>query len=96
MDVPEPDGGMTSVAIVHDYLTQQGGAERVLLSMVRAFPGAPVYTSVYDRAGTFPEFADVDVRPCGPTAWRGPFGSSAAGFAPATAMSDEVAVIAGG
>lgn len=54
---------MTSVAIVHDYLTQQGGAERVLLSMVRAFPGAPVYTSVYDRTGTFPEFGDVDVRP---------------------------------
>ena len=54
---------MTSVAIVHDYLTQQGGAERVLLSMARAFPGAPVYTSVYDPAGTFPEFSDVDVRP---------------------------------
>ena len=52
-----------SVAIVHDYLTQRGGAERVVLSMVKAFPDAPVYTSVYEPASTFPEFADIDVRP---------------------------------
>ncbi len=51
------------VALVHDYLTQRGGAERVVLAMTRAFPEAPLYTSLYDPAGTFPEFADVDVRP---------------------------------
>ncbi len=28
-----------SVAIVHDYLTQRGGAERVVLSMLKAVPG---------------------------------------------------------
>lgn len=50
------------VALVHDYLTQRGGAERVVLSMVKAFPGAPLYTSLYDPDGTFPEFAAVDVR----------------------------------
>jgi len=50
------------VAIVHDYLTQRGGAERVVLSMLKAFPGAPVYTSFYDPRGTFPEFRSVDVR----------------------------------
>jgi glycosyltransferase involved in cell wall biosynthesis len=50
------------VALVHDYLTQRGGAERVVLSLTRAFPGAPVYTSLYDPGGTFPEFADIDVR----------------------------------
>jgi glycosyltransferase involved in cell wall biosynthesis len=50
------------VAIVHDYLTQRGGAERVVLSMLKAFPGAPVYTSLYDPRGTFAEFAAVDVR----------------------------------
>ena len=50
------------VALVHDYLTQRGGAERVVLSLTRAFPGAPVYTSLYDPDGTFPEFADVDIR----------------------------------
>lgn len=50
------------VAIVHDYLTQKGGAERVVLSMLEAFPGTPVYTSVYDPDTTFPEFRDHDVR----------------------------------
>ena len=51
------------VALVHDYLTQRGGAERVVLSLTRAFPDAPLHTSLYDPAGTFPEFAAVDVRP---------------------------------
>lgn len=50
------------VAIAHDYLTQLGGAERVVLSLTRAFPGAPVYTTLYNPATTFPEFRDVDVR----------------------------------
>ncbi len=50
------------VAIVHDYLTQRGGAERVVLALARALPGAPVYTSLYDPAGTFPEFGHMDVR----------------------------------
>lgn len=51
------------VAIVHDYLTQRGGAERVVLSMHRAFPSAPIYTSLYEPDLTFPEFRDVDIRP---------------------------------
>jgi glycosyltransferase involved in cell wall biosynthesis len=50
------------VAIVHDYLTQRGGAERVVVSMLKAFPSAPVYTSMYDRNGTFEEFARVEIR----------------------------------
>lgn len=53
------------VAIVHDYLTQRGGAERVVLTLLRAFPGAPVYTSLYDPRGTFDEFRDHDVRTLG-------------------------------
>jgi glycosyltransferase involved in cell wall biosynthesis len=52
-----------NVAIVHDYLTQRGGAERVVLAMCRAFPHAPVHTSLYEPAGTFPEFADRTVLP---------------------------------
>lgn len=51
------------VALVHDYLTQRGGAERVLLSMLKAFPDAPLYTSIYEPDATYPEFADHDVRP---------------------------------
>lgn len=52
-----------TVALVHDYLTQRGGAERVVLSLRRAFPDAPIYTSLYDPAGTFPEFGAADVQP---------------------------------
>jgi glycosyltransferase involved in cell wall biosynthesis len=50
------------VAIAHDYLTQRGGAEKVVLSMSRAFPNAPIYTLLYDPSNTYPEFADRDVR----------------------------------
>lgn len=50
-----------SVVIVHDYITQRGGAERVLLELVRAFPGATVVTSLYRPEATFPEFADVPI-----------------------------------
>jgi glycosyltransferase involved in cell wall biosynthesis len=55
------DDGRT-VGIAHDYLTQRGGAERVVLALARAFPGAPVHTTLYDPPGTYPEFAELDVR----------------------------------
>lgn len=32
------------VALVHDYLNEFGGAERVLLSLSRIYPDAPIYT----------------------------------------------------
>jgi len=51
-----------TVALAHDYATQRGGAERVALMMADAFPGSPMYTTLYDPAGTFPEFAAVDLR----------------------------------
>lgn len=35
------------VAIVHDYIKEYGGAERVLEALHGVFPDAPVYTSVY-------------------------------------------------
>jgi glycosyltransferase involved in cell wall biosynthesis len=38
------------VALVHDYLNQRGGAERVFAHMARAWPDAPIYTSLYDEA----------------------------------------------
>jgi glycosyltransferase involved in cell wall biosynthesis len=53
---------MTRVAIVHDYLTQRGGAERVVLQMHNAFPEAPIFTSLYLPTATFPEFAAADIR----------------------------------
>lgn len=49
------------IAIAHDYLTQRGGAERVVLSLMRAFPDAPIYTTLYNPSGTFPEFRDAPI-----------------------------------
>jgi len=63
LDGPGAGSRSPSVAIVHDYLTQRGGAERVVLAMARAFPAAPIYTALYEPTATFPEFADLDVRP---------------------------------
>ena len=49
------------IAIAHDYLTQRGGAERVVLAMHKAFPEATIYTTLYDPEGTFPEFKDAKI-----------------------------------
>jgi glycosyltransferase involved in cell wall biosynthesis len=51
------------VALIQDYLIVRGGAERLLLSLARVFPGAPIYTSIYRPETTRPEFAEMDVRP---------------------------------
>ena len=40
------------IALVHDYLTQRGGAERVFELLCNYFPQADIFTSVYDRDGT--------------------------------------------
>lgn len=45
------------IAIAHDYITQRGGAERVVLALARAFPDAPIYTTLYNPETTYPEFA---------------------------------------
>jgi glycosyltransferase involved in cell wall biosynthesis len=39
-------------ALVHDYLNQRGGAERVFAHIARAYPQAPVYTALYDPRAT--------------------------------------------
>lgn len=44
------------VALVHDYLVQYGGAERVLESLCEIFPLAPIYTLVYDEKLFAPRF----------------------------------------
>ncbi|MEE3716418.1 glycosyltransferase [Tumidithrix elongata RA019] len=40
------------IALVHDYLTQRGGAERVFELFCKHFPEADVYTSLYDPKAT--------------------------------------------
>lgn len=36
------------VALLHDYLNQAGGAERVLLALSKLYPEAPIFTLVHD------------------------------------------------
>ncbi len=40
------------IALVHDYLNQYGGAERVLEVFCELFPEAPIYTLLYDEKAT--------------------------------------------
>jgi len=50
-DVPRARPSGTSVALVHDWLTTLGGAERVLEALCQLFPAAPVYTLVWVTDG---------------------------------------------
>jgi hypothetical protein len=50
------------VAIVHDYLIQMGGAEQVVAAMHRAFPQAPLYTSVVDPDRLIADFQDARIQ----------------------------------
>ncbi|MDQ3630142.1 MAG: glycosyltransferase [Actinomycetota bacterium] len=62
MSERSPNGLPTDVAIIHDYLNQRGGAERVVLELAQMFPRAPLFTSLYRPDSTFPEFRALDVR----------------------------------
>ena len=53
---------MGRVAIVHDYLNQRGGAEKVVLELSDMWPSAPIYTSLYRPDSTFAEFRGRDIR----------------------------------
>ena len=49
------------IALVHDYLTQYGGAERVLDVLKELYPDAPVYTSVVDLAEFLAAVGEVEL-----------------------------------
>lgn len=49
------------IAIVHDWLTVDGGAELVVAELHKLFPKAPIYTSVY-KSEAFPRLKSADVR----------------------------------
>jgi glycosyltransferase involved in cell wall biosynthesis len=40
------------IALVHDYLNQLGGGERVLDELIKMFPEAKIYTLLYDKEKT--------------------------------------------
>jgi glycosyltransferase involved in cell wall biosynthesis len=51
------------IALVHDYLNQFGGAERVVEALHEIFPEAPLYTSIYDQRMLPPIFKEIDIHP---------------------------------
>lgn len=59
------------IALVHDYFTQTGGAERVVEVLHRMYPDAPIFTTVSFRDKLWPGLLDADIR----TSWmqRVPF-----------------------
>ncbi|MEX0895846.1 MAG: glycosyltransferase [Patescibacteria group bacterium] len=53
------------IALVHDYLAEYGGAERVLEALHELYPDAPVYTAFVNQKGLgihWSKFADWDLR----------------------------------
>ncbi len=50
------------LAIVHDHLAQDGGAEKVLKVFHEVYPEAPTFTLVHDRDRANPAFLSKDIR----------------------------------
>jgi len=48
------------VALIHDFLLDLRGAERVFAAICDAYPDADVFTAVYDPVGTEGRFAARD------------------------------------
>jgi len=49
------------VAIVHDFLMQMGGAEKVVEAFHEMFPSAPIYTSAYDASAMPAHYRSWDI-----------------------------------
>ena len=58
------------VALVHDYLVQNGGAERVLEVLGELFPTAPIYTLLYDKELMQGRFSDRVIKTSFLQKWR--------------------------
>jgi glycosyltransferase involved in cell wall biosynthesis len=50
------------LALVHDYLNQYGGAERVLENLHAMYPAAPIHTSMYAANAMPPQYRAMDIR----------------------------------
>ncbi|MFH0969049.1 MAG: glycosyltransferase [Patescibacteria group bacterium] len=50
------------IALVHDFLVQYGGAERVLEVISEMFPEAPIYTLLYDKEKQGNKFRNKEIR----------------------------------
>lgn len=49
------------VAIVHDWLTNMGGAEQCVINLHKCFPDAPIYTTFYDQDNMDPIFKEMNI-----------------------------------
>ncbi len=50
------------IAIVHDWLTNMGGAEQVVINFKKIYKNAPIYTTFYNPNKLDKELQNVDVR----------------------------------
>jgi len=52
------------IALVHDYLNEYGGAERVLAALSEMYPDAPIYTAFYKKGSSaYEHFKDKKIIP---------------------------------
>jgi glycosyltransferase involved in cell wall biosynthesis len=56
-----PSQHVSKVALVHDFLVDLRGAERVFLKLCEIWPTADIFTVIYDERGTEGRFAGRDV-----------------------------------
>lgn len=50
------------IAIAHDWLTNMGGAEKVVINFTELYPTAPIYTTVYNRHNLDSSLQDINVK----------------------------------
>lgn len=53
---------MTKIAIAHDWLTNMGGAEKVVINFKQIYKEAPIYTVSYNEKNLDKELKNIDVR----------------------------------
>lgn len=51
------------IAIVHDWLTNMGGAEKVIESFINVYPEAPIYTSMVNKDNLSKKFQNKKIIP---------------------------------
>lgn len=59
----EIDGKIYKTAIIHDWVCNYGGADRVLERLLQIMPGSPVYIGCYMEEQLSPVLKEADLRP---------------------------------
>lgn len=54
--------GFVKIALVHDWLTNMGGAERVVINLKEIYKDAPIYTTLYSPENLDQGLQNIDVR----------------------------------